>query len=99
MLRAKIVLVSPISFFEIGQKVRLGNWPEMAPFVADLPAVLERQGGGIAGLDQRICLRVAIMDWTHRDSFGRLLAVTAEHYNVAIISADTVFDGVVTRVW
>ncbi|MBC7636763.1 MAG: type II toxin-antitoxin system VapC family toxin, partial [Acetobacteraceae bacterium] len=92
------VLVSPISFFEIVQSVRLGKWPEMAPFVPNPPAVLERQGGGIAGLDQRICLRVAIMDWTHRDSFGRLLAATAEQCNVAIISTDTVFDGVVTRV-
>lgn len=99
MLRAETVLVSPISFFEIGQKVRLGKWPEMAPFVGDLPALLERQGGGVAGLDQGICLRAAIMDWAHRDPFDRMLAATAERYGVAIISADTVFDGVVTRVW
>lgn len=99
MLRAETVLVSPISFFEIGQKVRLGKWPEMAPFVGDLPALLERQGGGVAGLDQGICLRAAIMDWAHRDPFDRMLAATAEQYDVAIISADAVFDGVVTRVW
>ncbi len=99
MLRAETVLVSPISFFEIGQKTRIGKWPEMVPFIADLPALLERQGGGVAGLDQRICLRAAIMDWAHRDPFDRLLAATAERYDVAIISADAVFDGMVTRVW
>ena len=77
MLRAETVLVNPISFFEIGQKVRLGKWPEMAPFVGDLPALLERQGGGVAGLDQGICLRAAIMDWAHRDPFDRMLAATA----------------------
>jgi PIN domain nuclease of toxin-antitoxin system len=95
ILRAETVLVSPISFFEIGQKVRLGKWPEMLPFVADLPALLERQGGVSAGLDQGICLRAALMDWTHRDPFDRILAATAERYGVVIISAD----GVVTRVW
>ena len=99
MLRAESVLVSPISFFEIGQKVRLGQWPEMVPFVADLPALLERQGGGVAGLDQEIGRRAAIMEGAHRDPFDRMLAATAERYDVAIISADTVFDGVVTRVW
>lgn len=93
------MLVSPISFFEIGQKVRLGKWPEMMPFVADLVALLERQGGVSAGLDQGICLRAAIMAWPHRDPFDRLLAATAERYAVPIISADRVFDGVVTRVW
>ncbi len=99
MLRAETVLVSPISFFEIGQKVRLGKWPEMAPFVEELPTLLDRQGGVVAGLDPRICLRAAMMDWTHRDPFDRMLAATAERYDVAIISADAVFDGMVTRVW
>ena len=44
------MLVSPISFFEIAQKVRLGKWPEMAPFISRLPALLMEQGGGIAAL-------------------------------------------------
>jgi PIN domain nuclease of toxin-antitoxin system len=42
MLAADIVLVSPITFFEVAQKVRLGKWPEMEPFVSQLPALLER---------------------------------------------------------
>jgi PIN domain nuclease of toxin-antitoxin system len=37
---AELVLVSPISFFEISQKVRLGKWPEMVPFVRRLGALL-----------------------------------------------------------
>jgi PIN domain nuclease of toxin-antitoxin system len=30
------VMLSAISFYEIGQKVRLGKWPEMEPFATAL---------------------------------------------------------------
>ncbi len=96
---ADAVLVSPISFHEIGQKVRLGKWPEMEPFVARLPALVETQGGRMAELDGPICLNAATMDWSHRDPFDRLLAATALHRDLPIISADGIFDTVVTRVW
>ena len=33
---AKAVRVSPISIFEITQKVRVGKWPEMAPYASTL---------------------------------------------------------------
>jgi PIN domain nuclease of toxin-antitoxin system len=42
---ADVVWLSPISFFEIGRKVRLGKWPQMAPFANGLAALLEAQGG------------------------------------------------------
>lgn len=93
------MLVSPISFFEIGQKVRLGKWPEMEPFLHRLPSLLEQQGGGVAELDPSVCLQAATMPWPHRDPFDRLLAATAIHNNLPLISADIVFDGIVTRLW
>jgi PIN domain nuclease of toxin-antitoxin system len=96
---AEAVLVSPISFFEIGQKVRLGKWPEMEPFMDRLPALLEEQGGAVANLDPVICLAAGTLLWAHRDPIDRLLAATASRYNLPIVSADTVFDGVVTRLW
>lgn len=96
---ADAVLVSPISFFEIAQKVRLGKWPEMEPFVGDLDVLLQQQGGSVASLEPAIGLAAGRMIWTHRDPFDRLLAATALHYNLPLISADTAFDGVVTRVW
>ncbi|MDB5482267.1 MAG: regulation and Cell signaling [Caulobacteraceae bacterium] len=96
---AETVMVSPISFFEIGQKVRLGKWPQMEPFVDRLPALLETQGGRIAELEGVICLAAGTMAWAHRDPFDRLLAATALRRDVPIISADAVFDGVVDRVW
>jgi PIN domain nuclease of toxin-antitoxin system len=96
---AQSVLVSPISFFEISQKARLGKWPEMEPFVGRLTALLAEQGGGVARLDPAICIAAGAMQWAHRDPFDRLLASTASYYNTPIVSADAVFDGFVTRVW
>ena len=96
---AQSVLVSPITFFEIAQKVRLGKWAEMAPFVTRLPALLKEQGGSVAVLEPQICAAAGNMVWTHRDPFDRLLAATALHYGLPIISADAVFDGIVSRVW
>jgi len=96
---ADTVLVSPISFFEIAQKVRLGKWPGMEPFVGRLPALLGEQGGSVAGFDPSICIAAGMMTWTHRDPFDRLLAATAMHYNLPLVSADIAFDGIVTRLW
>jgi PIN domain nuclease of toxin-antitoxin system len=99
MKAADSVLVSPITFFEIAQKVRLGKWPEMEPFVSQLPALLDRQGGLVAGFGPAICVAAGMMAWTHRDPFDRLLAATAMHYNLPLVSADVVFDGIVMRLW
>lgn len=96
---ADTVQVSPISFFEIAQKVRLGKWAEMEPFVERLPEILSEQGGMVAGFDPEVCVRAGIMDWPHPDPFDRLLAATALRYHLPLVSADTVFDGIVNRVW
>lgn len=100
-LQADAVFVSPISFFEIGQKVRIGRWPEMADHVSGLADFLRDQGGLVASLSPEICLRASLMDWTHRDPFDRVLAATAQIAAMALISADDVFDGLPTvhRIW
>jgi PIN domain nuclease of toxin-antitoxin system len=97
--QAQAVLVSPISFFEIGQRVRLGKWPDMEPLIDRLPALLDEQGAAVAALDPTVCTTAGTMRWAHRDPFDRLLAATAIRYNVPIVSADVVFDGLVARVW
>ena len=97
--QADTVLVSPISFFEIVQKVRLGKWPEMMPFVDRLAGLLAEQGGVVANFGPAVCLEAGMMDWNHRDPFDRLLAATARQDTLPLVSADTVFDGIVTRIW
>ena len=92
-------MISPASFYEIAQKVRLGKWPEMAPLADDLIAEVARQGAEITPIDARICLRAGSMRWSHRDPFDRILAATALEHGLPIISADPVFDGTVSRIW
>jgi len=93
------VRVSPISFFEIAQKVRLGKWPEMEPYEAQLPALLTEQGCYAADFTPEICALAGNLPWEHRDPFDRLLAATALHSQIALVSADRVFDGIVPRLW
>lgn len=38
--RADVIMVSPVSLFEIGQKVCAGKWPEVEPILDRLPEVL-----------------------------------------------------------
>ncbi|EGF92922.1 PIN domain protein [Asticcacaulis biprosthecium C19] len=88
------IYVSPISFFEIGQKVRIGKWPEMAPYATNLPDLLEDQKGLVATLTPDIAFKAAMMNWDHRDPFDRLLAATCLANNWPLASVDVVFDAV-----
>jgi PIN domain nuclease of toxin-antitoxin system len=87
------VYVSPISFFEIAQKVRLGKWPEMAAFASKLPKLLRDQGGRATPFSDEIGLRAGLMEWSHRDPFDRMIAATALALDLPLISADPAFDG------
>lgn len=71
----------------------------MAPWVEKLPDLLEEQGGQLATFTARIALGASMADWPHRDPFDRILAATARHLDVPLVSADLVFDGEVERVW
>ena len=98
---ADAVFVSPISFYEVGQKVRLGKWHEMNELIGSLPDILKEQGGLPAPFTPEICLHASLRDWTHRDPFDRFLASTAELMNVPLISKDTIFDTLplFNRIW
>ncbi len=95
------VMVSPISFFEIGQKVRLGKWPEMEPHAAKLPDLLAEQGGVVAPFTPAIALHASLRTWAHRDPFDRILASTAELSALTLVTRDPIFDEVpeLRRLW
>ncbi len=86
---ADVVYLSPISFFEIGQKVRTGRWAEMEAHVESLPDILRNQGGVLAPFSPEICLKASLMDWEHRDPFDRLILATAEIMQVPLVSKDS----------
>ncbi|WP_404400858.1 type II toxin-antitoxin system VapC family toxin [Pelagibacterium halotolerans] len=92
MEQAETVSISAISLFEIGQKVRLGKWPEMVPFLDGLIALAGEQGGRLLELSPEASLLAATLDWVHRDPFDRLIGATAITKGLVLISADTVFD-------
>ena len=79
---ATVRLVSPASLHEIAQKVRLGKWAEMAPFVGRFMRLLDQRGVETARLDAETCLLAGRMEWPHRDPFDRMLAATALRYGV-----------------
>lgn len=89
---ADAVHVSTISFYEIGQEVRLGTWPAMAANAGDLPSLLRRQGGHEAPIDGETAGAAAMLDWPHRDPFDRIIAAAALVLRLPLISADPVFD-------
>ena len=92
MQQASTVFISAISLFEIGQKVRLGKWPEMEPFLDQLITLANVQGGRLIDLSSEACLTASTLAWPHRDPFDRLIGATAITKGLALISADTAFD-------
>ncbi|MDE0521810.1 MAG: type II toxin-antitoxin system VapC family toxin [Boseongicola sp.] len=100
---ADAVFVSPVSLFEISQKVRIGKWPEMADRLDSLPGMLAEQGGLSATLTLEAAVYAGALEWTHRDPFDRILAATAVLGGLALVSGDTTFDSFpdpgLNRVW
>ncbi|MYA88671.1 MAG: type II toxin-antitoxin system VapC family toxin [Boseongicola sp. SB0662_bin_57] len=100
---ADAVFVSPVSLFEISQKVRIGKWPEMEDRLDGLPGTLAEQGGLSAALTLDAALYAGKLEWAHRDPFDRILAATAVLGGLALVSADAVFDSFpdpgLNRIW
>ena len=97
---ADAVFVSAVTVYEIGQKVRLGRWPEMAPYAEELPQRASAAGILDAPLTPVIALRASLLDWHHRDPFDRIIAATAEAMDARLVSRDPAFDGLpLRRVW
>lgn len=102
---AETVSISAISFYEIGQKVRLGKWPEMEPHVLSLIELATQQGCRLLPVSPAISLASAMMEWPHRDPFDRMIGATALGEGLVLISADVVFDDFVStpewkgRIW
>ena len=94
------VVLSAISLYEIGQKVRLGKWPEMRPFAAGLAARAGADGIDLHPLSPAVALAAALLDWSHRDPFDRMIACVARAEGLTLISPDAVFDELdLPRLW
>ncbi|WP_308915382.1 type II toxin-antitoxin system VapC family toxin [Jannaschia sp. LMIT008] len=85
------VFVSPVSFYEIGNKVRIGKWPEMTPYAERLPRILREQGMRESVLDANVMQWAACHGWRNRDPFDRMLAATARSAGYRFVTKDAVF--------
>ncbi len=94
------VLMSSVSIYEIGQKVRLGKWPAMEPYLQEIETIAVNDGIEVLPLTSGLALRAAMLDWDHRDPFDRMIAAVAIQEQVAVVSSDAAFEAVgVERVW
>ncbi|MEL7117200.1 MAG: type II toxin-antitoxin system VapC family toxin [Pseudomonadota bacterium] len=94
------VALSAISLYEIGQKVRLGKWPAMTPYVGSLEGQARQDGFDLVPLTPEAALTAATLDWPHRDPFDRMIAAVSRLDAMPIVSSDTAFDEIgVERIW
>lgn len=100
MQDADRLAVSVISLYEIGQKVRLGKWPEMSVHIARLDQTASANGFNILPLTGTVALTAALLDWDHRDPFDRMIAAVSQQEGLPVISSDAAFDAIdVSRHW
>jgi PIN domain nuclease of toxin-antitoxin system len=96
---ATSVFASAISFYEIGQKVRIGKWPEMAAYVPNLPRLLTDSGVAIRPVDGPVAIDAATLAWEHPDPFDRLIVATALRDRLTVVTSDRAFAAMVPVVW
>jgi PIN domain nuclease of toxin-antitoxin system len=100
LVAADRVVLSAISLYEIGQNVRFGKWPEMAPFAAALATQATGDDIDLLPLSPGVALEAALLDWDHRDPFDRMIACVARAEGLSLISPDAIFDALgLRRVW
>jgi len=94
------VALGAISFHEIGRKVRLGRWPETAPFAAGLVDRAREDGVELLPLSPAAAIEASLLDWDHRDPFDRMIALVARREGLTLVSSDAAFDTLgLGRLW
>lgn len=94
------VFVSAASVWETVTKHRLGKLPDAEPFIADLEAVIDKDGFERLAITTRHAAAAASFDHPHKDPFDRLLIAQALTDGLTLVSNEALFDGFgVDRLW
>ncbi len=98
--RAKLCYVSPVSAWEMATKCRLGKWADIEPVARDIVAVLRQASLPVLDITLAHADRAGWLPGPHRDPWDRMLIAQCHAEDLAIVSADAVFDTYgVRRVW
>lgn len=85
------VQVSPITVFEITQKVSLGKLPPLPIGTLSFSAWLAQEGYEPAPLTWQETEGANHLPWHHKDPFDRLLIATALRHDGVVVTCDSVF--------
>lgn len=85
------VQVSPITVFEITQKVSLGKLPPLPIGTLSFSAWLAQEGYEPAPLTWQETEGANHLPWHHKDPFDRLLIATALRHDGVVVTCDPVF--------
>ena len=97
---ANDVVVSVASAWEITTKHRLGKLPGSEVVAQDVGDAIASQGFEALAITVRDAERAGRLAGPHRDPFYRMLIAQALAHDLAVVSADAVFDRYgVSRLW
>ena len=82
------VVVSSVSAYELGTKVRLGKLASAAALIGSWRSSIRQLGAVELDLKHQHAIRAAGLDWVHRDPFDRLLVAQAQVEGLTLVSAD-----------
>lgn len=83
-----VLLLSPVSTWEIATKYALGRLTLPVPPAEYVPSRMKSSGVDALPLQHSHALQVATLPWHHRDPFDRLLIAQAQVESLPILSAD-----------
>jgi PIN domain nuclease of toxin-antitoxin system len=94
------VLVSAVSAWEIGTKVRLGKLPGAEELAADFAGCLARERFEQLAISVEHGIRAGLLPGPHKDPFDRMLVAQSQAENLPVVSNDSIFDSYnVRRLW
>jgi len=83
-----VLLLSPVSAWEISTKYALGRLTLPIPPAEYVPSRMKSSGVDALPLQHSHALQTAVLPWHHRDPFDRLLIAQAQVEDLPILSTD-----------